>query len=403
MLTIKLGNIGVLVTYNSKTKKMVSYKDIEVVISGDKVIDIGKKLGDADSFIDCKKKLVTPGFVDCHTHPVFLDNREDEFHMRASGGLSYQEISKMGGGISNSIAGVKNASESILISRVKSRMDKFLMLGTTTVECKSGYGLETETELKSLKVIEEVNKIHEIDMIPTFMGAHDFPNEFINDKDSYVNLICDEMIPKVASQGIAKFNDVFCENGYFNIDQSKKILNVGKKYGLYPRMHADEFHDSGAASLAADLKVASADHLMEINYKGIEALASSGIVGTLLPGTTFFLGKHKYAPYKELEKNGVHVAIATDYNPGSCSIQSMPFIIMLSCIYLHMNILEAIKSSTYVAAKSLMMENDIGSIEKGKKADILVWNLSRVEEIPYLVNSQQLFLVLKNGKPIFTA
>ena len=168
-------------------------------------------------------------------------------------------------------------------------------------------------------------------------------------------------------------------------------------------MHADEFYDSGASKLAADLKVASADHLMEINCAGIEALASSGVVGTLLPGTTFFLGKHKYAPYKELEKNGVHVAIATDYNPGSCSIQSMPFIIMLSCIYLHMNILEAIKSSTYVAAKSLMMENEIGSIEKGKKADILIWNLSRVEEIPFTIDSQQLNLILKNGKSIFTA
>ena len=403
MPTLKLGNIGSLVTYDSIIEKMVYHKNIEIVISDDKIVDIGKKLGDADFFIDCKKKLVTPGFVDCHTHPVFLNNREDEFHMRVSEGLSYEEISNKGGGISSSIAGVKNASESLLISRVKSRMDKFLSLGTTTVECKSGYGLDTKTELKSLKVIYEVNKTHEIDMVPTFMGAHDFPKEFINDKDSFVDLICDEMIPEVASQGIAKFNDVFCENGYFNLEQSEKILNVGRRYGLHPRMHADEFYDSGAANLAADLKVASADHLMEINCKGIEALASSGVVGTLLPGTTFFLGKKKYAPYKNLKKNGVHVAIATDYNPGSCSIQSMPFIIMLSCIYLHMNILEAIKSSTYIAAKSLMMENEIGSIEKGKKADVLVWNLSRVEEIPYFLDCQQLYLILKNGKSIFTA
>ena len=403
MSTLKLGNIGSLVTYDSSIQKMVSHKDIEIVIGNDKIIDIGTKLDHADSFIDCRQKLVTPGFVDCHTHPVFLDSREDEFHMRVSGGLSYEEISNMGGGISSSIEGVKNASETLLTSKLKSRMDKFLFLGTTTVECKSGYGLDTKTELKSLKVIDEVNKKHNIDMIPTFMGAHDFPKKYINNKDGYVDLICDEMIPEVASQGIAKFNDVFCEKGYFSLDQSERILNVGRNYGLYPRMHADEFYNSGASKLAADLKVASADHLMEINCKGIEALASSGVVGTLLPGTTFFLGKHKYAPYKELEKNGVHVAIATDYNPGSCSIQSMPFIIMLSCIYLHMNILEAIKSSTYIAAKSLMMENEIGSIEKGKKADILIWNLSRVEEIPYTVDSQQLNLIIKNGKSIFTA
>ena len=403
MSTLKLGNIGSLVTYDSSIQKMVSRKDIEIVIGNDKIIDIGTKLDHADSFIDCRQKLVTPGFVDCHTHPVFLDSREDEFHMRVSGGLSYEEISNMGGGIANSIEGVRNASETLLISKLKSRMDKFLFLGTTTVECKSGYGLDTKTELKSLKVIDEVNKKHNIDMIPTFMGAHDFPKKYINNKDGYVDLICDEMIPEVASQGIAKFNDVFCEKGYFNLDQSEKILNVGRNYGLHPRMHADEFYNSGASKLAADLKVASADHLMEINYRGIEALASSGVVGTLLPGTTFFLGKHKYAPYKELEKNGVHVAIATDYNPGSCGIKSMPFIIMLSCIYLHMNILEAIKSSTYVAAQSLMMENEIGSIEKGKKADILIWNLSRVEEIPYTIDSQQLNLIIKNGKSIFTA
>ncbi len=403
MSTLKLGNIGSLVTYDSSIQKMVSHKDTEIVICNDKIIDIGTKLDHADSFIDCRQKLVTPGFVDCHTHPVFLDSREDEFHMRVSGGLSYEEISKMGGGISSSIEGVRNASETLLMSKLKSRMDKFLFLGTTTVECKSGYGLDTKTELKSLQVIDEVNKKHNIDMIPTFMGAHDFPKKYINNKDGYVDLICDEMIPEVASQGIAKFNDVFCEKGYFSLDQSEKILNVGRNYGLYPRIHADEFVNSGASKLAADLKVASADHLMEINCTGIEALASSGVVGTLLPGTTFFLGKHKYAPYKELEKYGVQIAIATDYNPGSCSIQSMPFIIMLSCIYLQMNILEAIKSSTYIAAKSLMIENEIGSIEEGKKADILIWNLSRVEEIPYTIDSQQLNLVIKNGKSIFTA
>ena len=403
MSTLKLGNIGSLVTYDSNIRRMVSYEDIEIVIGGDKIIDIGTNLNSADSFIDCRQKLVTPGFVDCHTHPVFLDSREDEFHMRVSGGFSYEEISSKGGGISSSIEGVKNASEELLISKVKSRMDNFLFLGTTTIECKSGYGLDTKTELKSLKVIDEVNKKHEIDMVPTFMGAHDFPKKYTNDKDSYVDLICDEMIPEVASQGIARFNDVFCEEGYFSLGQSEKILNVGKKYGLHPRMHADEFCDLGASKLAADLKVASADHLMEINYEGIKALASSGVVGTLLPGTTFFLGKKKYAPYKELEKNGVNVAIATDYNPGSCSIQSMSFIIMLSCIYLHMNIHEAIKSSTYIAAKSLMLENEIGSIEKGKKADILIWNLSRAEEIPYTVNNQQLKLILKNGKIIFTS
>ena len=282
-------------------------------------------------------------------------------------------------------------------------MDEFFRHGTTTVECKSGYGLDTSTELKSLKVIDEVNKIHEIDMVPTFMGAHDFPQEYKNNRNDYVDLICDEMIPKVAKQGVAKFNDVFCENGYFNIEQTKKILIKGREHGLEPRLHADEFSDSGAAYLAGELKVVSADHLMEISKSGIDSLAENGIIATLLPGTTFFLGKHKYAPYKRLKEAGLSVAIATDYNPGSCNIQSMPFIITLACIYFQMDIMDAIKSSTYTAAKSLMLEEKIGSIEIGKNADIIIWNLSRIEEIPYFINDQQICSVFKNGKPVFTS
>ena len=399
---LKLGNIGNLVTYNSKMDKMINSKNIEIIIDDGKIIEIGENLTDTDYFFDCKNKLVTPGFVDSHTHPVFLNYREDEFHMRISG-LSYEQISNNGGGILKSINAVKNASESLLVSKVKSRMDEFLRLGTTTVECKSGYGLDTKTELKSLRVINDVNEKHEIDMIPTFMGAHDFPEEYENNRDGYVDLICDEMIPNISKQGIAKFNDVFCENGYFNIEQTKKIIAKGRDFGLQPRIHADEFSDSGAACLAAELKVASADHLMEIGSKGIDALVENNIIATLLPGTTFFLGKHKYAPYKKIKEAGVDIAIATDYNPGSCNIQSMPFIITLSCIYLQMDILEAIKSSTYIAAKSLMLEKTIGSIEIGKKADIVVWNLSRIEEIPYFINKQKISSVLKNGKPVFTA
>ena len=399
---LKLGNIGNLVTYDSKRGRMISSKNIELIINDGKIIEMGTKLGDADYFFDCKNKLVSPGFVDSHTHPVFLNHREDEFHLRISG-ASYEEISKNGGGILNSVESVKNASEALLVSKVKLRMDEFLRHGTTTVECKSGYGLDTSTELKSLKVIDEVNNIHEIDIVPTFMGAHDFPQEYKNNRNDYVDLICDEMIPKVAKQGVAKFNDVFCENGYFNIEQTKKILTKGREHGLEPRLHADEFSDSGAAYLAGELKVVSADHLMEISKSGIDSLAENGVIATLLPGTTFFLGKHKYAPYKRLKEAGLSVAIATDYNPGSCNIQSMPFIITLACIYFQMDIMDAIKSSTYTAAKSLMLEEKVGSIEIGKNADLIIWNLSRIEEIPYFINDQQICSVFKNGKPVFTS
>ena len=241
MCSLKLGNIGSLVSFNSESSKMITKRHVEVVIENGNIIDIGEKLGDADSFIDCGNNLVTPGFVDSHTHPVFVDTREEEFEMRVSG-LSYQEIHERGGGILKSTKLLREASETILISKVKSRMDTFLSLGTTTVECKSGYGLDTVSELKSLMVIDKVNKKHEIDMIPTFMGGHDFPIDFQNDKDAYVDLICNNMIPKVAKQGIAKFNDVFCEPGYFNIEQSKRILETGKNMVCFLECTVMNFH-----------------------------------------------------------------------------------------------------------------------------------------------------------------
>ena len=221
MSSLKLGNIGSLVSFNSESSKMVTKRQVEIVIENGNIIDIGEKLGDADSFIDCGNNLVTPGFVDSHT-PVFVDTRKKSLRWEYLG-LSYQEIHDRGGGILNSTKLLRESSEKILISKVKSRMDTFLSLGTTTVECKSGYGLDTVSELKSLTVIDKVNKKHEIDMIPTFMGGHDFPIDFQNDKDAYVDLICNTMIPKVAKQGIAKFRWCFCEPGYFNIEQSKEF------------------------------------------------------------------------------------------------------------------------------------------------------------------------------------
>ena len=402
MLSLKLSNVGQLVTYNAETMDMAVRDNVEIVIEGHQVTEVGQNLGDADTVLDCKEKLVTPGFVDPHTHPVFLDGREDEFAMRSQG-ATYEQIAAAGGGIVKSIEGVRNASEAELISRVETRMDRCLKLGTTTVECKSGYGLNKESELKSLKVIDEVNQSHDIDLIATFMGAHAFPPEFKDKHTDYVDLICDDMIPEVEKQGIAIFNDVFCENGYFTLEQSRRILNTGSKHGLVPRIHADEFEDSGAAELAGETNSISADHLMAVSEKGIQTMIENNVIATLLPGTTFFLGKSTYAPYEKFKKEGVDVALATDYNPGSCHIQSMPFILSLACIYMKMPVLDAIKAGTYTAAKSLLLENEIGSIEPGKKADILVWNIQRAIQIPYLVSDHPIHSVLKNGHPVFTA
>jgi len=402
MLSLKLSNVGQLVTYNAETMDMAVRDNVEIVIEGHQVTEVGQNLGDADTVLDCKEKLVTPGFVDPHTHPVFLDGREDEFAMRSQG-ATYEQIAAAGGGIVKSIEGVRNASEAELISRVETRMDRCLKLGTTTVECKSGYGLNKESELKSLKVIDEVNQSHDIDLIATFMGAHAFPPEFKDKHADYVDLICDDMIPEVEKQGIAIFNDVFCENGYFTLEQTRRILNTGSKHGLVPRIHADEFEDSGAAELAGETNSISADHLMVVSEKGIQTMTENNVIATLLPGTTFFLGKSTYAPYEKFKKAGVDVALATDYNPGSCHIQSMPFILSLACIYMKMPVLDAIKAGTYTAAKSLLLDDEIGSIEPGKKADILVWNIQRAVQIPYLVSDHPIHSVLKNGHSVFTA
>ena len=399
---IKLENIGSLVTYNSTLGIMDNLNDIEIIIDNDLILEIGNDLRKIDNVINCNHKLVTPGFVDPHTHPVFLNAREDEFHMRLKGS-SYEDIAALGGGIRSSVSDLRNADISLLVSKLKSRMDSFLRFGTTTVECKSGYGLNIDSELKSLKVINEVNNLHPINMIPTFMGAHAFPSEYEKNHEGYVNLICDEMIPEVAKQGFAVFIDVFCEKGYFNPEQSRRILNVGKKYGLIPRMHADEFQNSKSAEIAGEIKSISADHLMMVSEEGIKSLYENNVIATLLPGTTFFLGQSNYAPYTKLKEAGVEIALATDFNPGSCSIQSMPFIISLACLFFKMDILDAVKACTYTSAKSLMLEDTIGSIEEGKKADLIIWEINKIEDVSYLVDSAPIGQVFKNGSEVITA
>lgn len=396
-MTIRLTNIGSIATYNSHTKTIENIKDSDILINNGLIEKIDKNIrGDFEIF-DCKNKLITPGFVDSHTHPVFLKGREEEFGLRVQG-ATYKEIAEKGGGINSSINGVRNATTEELIKAVTKRMDRFLKLGTTTIETKSGYGLNVESELKSLEVLDLVNQNHAIDIIPTFLGAHAIPPEYKNNPDGYVDLICDKMIPAVAEQGIAKYCDVFCEEGYFSVPQSKRIMETAQSLGLIPRLHADEFEDSGAAELAAELGAVSADHLMAVSDIGIKKLADANVIATLLPGTTYFLGSTNYAPVKKLINAGVKIALATDYNPGSCHIQSMPFIISLACIYLGMSVDDALMAATYNSANTLNLENEIGSIEVGKKADLIIWDLKKLIEIPYNVTDVPIMEVMKNGK-----
>ena len=395
---IQIDNIGCLYTANEKGVQ--SYENTSLIIENGLISSIG----DSCEFnsIDCNGKMVTAGFIDSHTHPVFLNNRENEFSMRIAGS-SYEEIAKNGGGIISSVNGVRNASEDELVEKLEKRVNRFIQNGTTTIEAKTGYGLDTDSELKSLSVIDRVNQKHAIDIIPTFMGAHAIPVEYNNNPNDYINLLCDEMIPEVSKQGIALFNDVFCEEGYFNITQTRKILKKGIEYGLKPRMHADEFVDSGAAQLAGDIGVFSADHLMAVSDSGIESLAQNDVIGTLLPGTTFFLGKSNYAPARKLINAGINLALATDFNPGSSNIQSMPFIISLACLFMGMTVEEAFQAATYNGAKSLGLENKVGSIELGMKADLILWDLNSLIEIPYYISNHPIQKVIKNGKIVFGA
>ena len=394
--SIILKNIGCLVTANADG--VASFENTSILIENGKIAAIGDR--QSENAIDCGGKMVTCGFVDSHTHPVFLDNRDEEYAMRLAG-ATYEKIAEKGGGIVSSVEGVRNASEDELIDKVSQRMDRFIAGGTTTIEAKSGYGLDTESELKSLSVIHKVHKSHALDLIPTFMGGHAFPQEFADDHDGYVNLICNEMIPAVAAQGIAVFNDVFCEEGYFTVAQSKRILETGKKYGLKPRLHADEFVDSGAAELAGEVGAISADHLMAVSVDGINALVENNVIATLLPGTTFFLGKSTYAPARELINSGITLSLATDFNPGSCYIQSMPFIMTLACMHLGMTVEESFQAVTYYSAKALELEDKIGSIEVGKSADLIVWGISSLLDIPYYVSNHPIRYVMKNGEVVF--
>ena len=394
--SIILKNIGCLVTANADGVQYI--KDTSILIENGKIIAISE--GESENSIDCGGKMVTCGFVDSHTHPVFLENRDEEYAMRLAG-ATYEKIAEKGGGIVSSVEGVRNASEDELIDKVSQRMDRFIAGGTTTIEAKSGYGLDTESELKSLSVMHKVHKSHAIDLIPTFMGGHAFPPEFANDHDGFVDLICDEMLPAVKAQGIAVFNDVFCEEGYFTVAQSKRILETGKKYGLKPRLHADEFMNSGAAELAGEVGAISADHLMAVSADGINALVENNVIATLLPGTTFFLGKSTYAPARELINSGITVSLATDFNPGSCHIQSMPFIMTLACMHLGMTVEESFQAVTYYSAKGLELEDKIGSIEVGKSADLIVWGISSLLDIPYYVSNHLIQYVMKNGEVVF--
>ena len=396
----KINNINQIISWDVKNNNLKVVKNSDILIKNDKIIKIGKNLNDdkINKIIDAEDGIVSPGFIDCHTHPIFNDNRCLDFKSRIEG-KSYKEISNSGGGINSSVDSLRSISKKSLYLKILPRVISFLNKGTTTIEAKSGYGLSTESEVKSLEIIKELDKNTELDIIPTFMAAHDFPKEYKMKEDEYVDLICKEMIPIVSKKKLAIFCDVFCEKGYFSIEQSRKILKTGIKYGLKPKLHADEFIDSNAANLAAEINAVSADHLMFSSIENLKKMSNKNVISVVLPGTTFFLGKSDYVDCNKIIKAGGEVAIATDFNPGSSYMQSMPFIMLLSNLYCNLSLDLSFKACTYNAARALGIENSHGLIETGYKADMLIWNLKNIHSIPYSFDDQnKLKHVIKSGR-----
>ena len=396
----RINNIRSVVTWSPVESKLVTINDVDILLEDYKIFKIVPKhfiVEGYNDIIDAKNTLVTPGFVDSHTHPIFVGNRSNEFKLRTEG-KTYQEIAKLGGGIISSIKGVRENSEEVLYKHSIDHVKNFIKHGTTTIEAKSGYGLSKVDEINSLKVIKRINNEIMLDLIPTFMGAHAIPPEYKNNPSKYIDLICDDMIPTVAEQKLAEYCDVFCEKGYFSKEESKRILETAISYNINIRMHADEFIDSGGALLAGELNAVSADHLMEASDEGIQSMINSGVIATLLPGTTLFLGKKKYANARRMIDMGCSVALATDFNPGSCTIQSMPLVMSLACLYCGMTPEETFISATWNGARALNRQDRIGAIHEGYIADLIFWDIQSVDEIPYWIGSDHIQYIMKNGK-----
>jgi imidazolonepropionase len=383
-------------------------EDGAVAIFGDKIVAVGKtkevldevKITDKTKVVDAKDKVVLPGFVDCHTHPVFASTRENEFEMRIKG-KTYQEIAESGGGIKSSVKALRLKSKEELIRLTIPRLDRMLSYGTTTIEAKSGYGLSLEDEIKMLEVIKELNKIHPIDLIPTFLGAHEIPEEYKNNRKEYIKLITERMIPEVAKRKLAVFCDIFCEKGVFDIEESRTILKAAKNHGFKLKLHADQLSALGGAKLAAELGAISADHLEFIDDDGIEMMREAGVIGVLLPGACFGLGIREYPPARKMIERGLSVALATDFNPGSSMTESVPMILSLACFMMRMTPAEAIVASTINSAYAVDKASEVGSIEEGKNADLVIWNVQNYKEIPYHYGVNLADQVIKNGKVVW--
>jgi imidazolonepropionase len=351
--------------------------------------------------IDATGKTVLPGFVDSHTHLIFAGSREDEFEQRLQG-RSYQEIAARGGGINATVLPVRQSSKKELKDLARGRLRRFLRFGVTTIEVKSGYGLTLADERKCLEAIAELSSEGPLELVPTFLGAHVVPPEYRDDRAGYLRLLVDDMLPEVARCRLAEFCDVFCETGVFSLEESQALLSRARELGLGLKLHADELTPLGGAELAVRLGAVSADHLLCVGEAGIDALAASDTVATLLPGTAFFLGVD-YAPARRLIERGAAVALASDCNPGTCPTENLPLVGSMACTQMKMLPSEAVAALTLNAAAALGRSHRIGSLEPGKQADLLVCDVPNHRHLFYHFGVNHACLVVKRGEVVHPA
>lgn len=413
MKPLFLQNASELITLKgSSTAPLVKpvESDLSIIQNGSVLIDNGtilavgqtselkkmypQKTSEAD-IIDASGSLVTPGFVEPHTHLVFAGSREQEFAMRLKG-ASYMDIMNAGGGIYATTEQTRLASHHLLYNQSFERLDRLMKQGVTTVEAKSGYGLDLENEKKQLEVARELNQHHALDLVSTFMGAHAVPSSYKQHPDEFIAYLINDVMPVIAKEGLAEFNDIFCEKGVFTVEQSRRVLEAGRRLGLTPKLHADELESYGGAELAAEMKAVSADHLLCASDEGIDQMAAAGVVAVLLPGTAFFLQKQMANARKMIDR-GVSVALSTDCNPGSSPTVSTALMMNFGCLQMGMTPAEVLVAVTINAAHAINRGSLIGSIEEGKKADLLLFSVPTHHHLQYHFGENHVKSVIKNG------
>jgi imidazolonepropionase len=390
----ELQDIGLI-----KNGCIASFEGKIVFVGGEEDFHRTIQMVDGGIVIDGKGLTGLPGFVDPHTHLPFAGSREDEFNLRVKG-YTYQQLAQQGLGIQTTVNATRKATDKELLSLCLSRLDSMLVHGTTTTEAKSGYGLNKKDELKQLRVLKKANLVHPVDIVSTFMGAHEVPKEYKDRKADYIYLLMQEILPEVKNQNLAEFFDIFCEEGVYSVEETREIINDAKKAGFKIKIHADEFAPLGGAQLAAEEGAISAEHLIVITDEGIEKMAQSPTAAVLLPGVSFFLMQQKTAPARRMVDQGVIVALATDFNPGSSMTESMLFILQLAVFTLKMGIEEAINASTANASYALEKHEQVGSLEIGKQMDLVLWDVPTYPYLVYHLGVNPVKHVIKNGSII---